>query len=184
VDEEKVAVTPYMPPSRRRIMTGPDGRELHPRQGEEGPELAAKSPRKESPLEAEDDLGTILPEDFFPNVRIGEKTYLNVLRYPKISYFVRLKKIFKLTWNPQPVLVDYFFANQISAGQIETTVAFEIDRQGNLSKLFVYKSSGLPGYDDEAVRVISDSTPFAAPPNELLNDVGVLPLLFTFTVYL
>lgn len=186
VDEEKVASSPYIPPQRRRVVTGPDGREVGSKRPDgEGPRYASKSPSNgfEKSEEGED-LASILPDEFFPNIRIGEKTYLNVLRYPKISYFVRMKKIIKLTWNPQPVVGHYYFSNQIAAGQIETTLALEIHPDGSLKKLFVYRSSGFPLYDQEAVRAIEDSAPFASPPEELLDRSGVLPLIWTFTVYL
>ena len=71
--------------------------------------------------------------------------------------------------------------------RIESTVLFQIDRKGNLKRAHVYRSSGLPLYDQEALRVVQDSAPFAVPPSELQkmdgNDDGVLDVLFTFTVY-
>ena len=98
-----------------------------------------------------------------------------------------MKKIFKLTWDPHPVLSHYFFTNQLFDAQIEATVIFQIDGRGNLLKAFVVRSSGLPLYDEEALRTITDSAPFAAPPPELIrldgNDDGVLDVAFTFTVF-
>jgi TonB family protein len=124
-----------------------------------------------------------LPGDFFPDYKVGNKTYLNVLRFPKIGYFVRLKKIFYTTWNPRPALMAAG-ANLISRGQVEVKLAVTIDRNGNLAELFIVNSSGLPGYDHEAVRTIRDSSPFAAPPSELLDENGALRMLWTFTVYM
>lgn len=125
-----------------------------------------------------------LPGDFFPDHKIGDKTYLNVLRFPKVGYFVRLKKIFNTTWNPRPALTASLGANQISKGQVSVKLAVSIDRSGNLAELFVIHSSGLAAYDREAVRTIRDSSPFAAPPPDLLEGPSRLQMVWTFTVYL
>lgn len=184
VEEEQVVATPYLPPYRRRVVTGADGREL-PNKGE-GTELAAKGEGKEQPEEGE--FSSQLPEDFFPNIRIRDKTYLNVQRYPKIAYFVWLIKSFKLTWNPQPVIARYYFMNQLTTGVLETVITFDIDREGNLSRAWIYRSSGLPGYDEEALRTVTASAPFPAPPPEVLaldgNRDDFLSVFFTFTAFL
>ncbi|MBI2083875.1 MAG: TonB C-terminal domain-containing protein [Deltaproteobacteria bacterium] len=189
VEEEQVASTPYTAPSGRRIVTDSEGRDLPKKDQEgEGAQYAAKTPDTGvMEQEGEEDLGTVLPEDFFPNIRVGERTYLNVLRYPKIGYFVRIKKIFKLTWDPRPALSQYFFANQIVSANVQATVCFQIDRKGNLRRAFVCRSSGLPLYDEEAIRVVRDSAPFETPPRELLkmdgNNDGVLDISWGFIVY-
>ncbi|MBI2068289.1 MAG: TonB family protein [Deltaproteobacteria bacterium] len=182
VEKEEVAVKPYLPPSQRRILTGSDGRDL--KEEGEGARYAAL-PSEKRPLQPEEgeDLVSVLPEEFFPDVRLGEKTYLNVYRYPKISYFVRLKKIFRLTWNPEPIIMRHLFEGSLMASTIQATVAFEIDRQGNLRRLFLYQSSGSPSYDEECLRVIQASAPFAVPPKHLLNEKGVLALNVPFTVF-
>jgi len=125
-----------------------------------------------------------LPEDYYPNYRIGPSTYLNVHRYPQITYFVRLKKIFKTTFNPVPSLRQSFATNIISRGQVEVVLGVSVDRAGVLKNLFVINSSGLDLYDKEALRTVRDSSPFAAPPDNLLAPDGLLRMSWTFTVYL
>lgn len=125
-----------------------------------------------------------LPQDFFPDRKIGDKTYLNVLRFPKISYFVRLKKIFHTTWNPAPTVRAYAGTNFISKGQMGVVLGVAINQSGGLAELFVMSSSGLPAYDQEALRTIRDSAPFAVPPSDLLDQTKTLRMVWTFTVYL
>ncbi len=125
-----------------------------------------------------------LPEDFFPDFQVGERTYLNVLRFPKVGYFVRLKKIFKTTWNPSSAIRASIGGVQISRGQIEVVLAVTVDPAGRLAELNVLRSSGLPLYDTEALRTIRDSAPFAAPPAELINAPNGLRMAWTFSVYL
>ncbi len=148
--------------------------------------LAAKKP--ETPKSAggsglDDFMESGLPEDYFPNYKVGEHTYLNVLRFPKISYFVRLKKIFNTTWNPRSALM-YSGMNQLAKGQVEVSLGLSVDKTGNLAEMFVITSSGLPAYDQEAQRTIKDSSPFAAPPKELLDNTSRLRMVWTFTVYM
>ena len=152
----------------------------------EGPKLATKPPEKaetKSRVEG-DDFFEGLPEDFFPDYKLADHTYLNVLKFPKVGYFVRLKKIFRTTFNPVPSIRSSLFANQVSQGQIEVVLGVTVDRMGKLADLFVIRSSGLPRYDQEAVRTIRDSAPFAVPPQDLLNSPGALRMAWTFTVYL
>jgi len=122
--------------------------------------------------------------DYFPDVKVGKNTYLNVLRYPEIGYFVRLKRQFRMTFNPVPSLSDYFRTTQVAQGSVEVVLAVCVGRSGNLSELFVMRSSGIGSYDHEAMRTVRASAPFAAPPDKFTADDGVLRMMWTFTVYL
>lgn len=123
-------------------------------------------------------------EDFYPDYRLGQHTYLNVLRYPDVDYFVRMKRQFKMTFNPAPSLRQYFSMNRVAQGSVEVALAVSVDRSGNLSELFVLKSSGVSTYDHEAMRTVRASSPFARPPDKFLADDGLLRMSWTFTVYL
>lgn len=123
-----------------------------------------------------------MPEDFYPDYKHGEHTYLNVLRYPEVEYFVRLKRMFKMTWNPTPVLQREL--TSVSRGSVSVVMAVSVNRTGNIAELFVLKSSGLAGYDNEALRTIRASSPFSSPPNKFLKDDGMLRMSWTFIVYL
>jgi TonB family protein len=189
VREEQVAAT--QTPSARK-QEGASKKELPERikeikeKEEEGSKLASKRPqeKKVQPEVEGEDLFEGLPEDFYPDYKVGDRTYLNVLRFPKIGYFVRLKKIFKTTFNPAPAVRPYLYANQVSRGQIEVVLGVAVDWAGNLDDLFVIRSSGLSLYDQEAMRTIRDSSPFAAPPADLLDHSSMLRMVWTFTVYL
>lgn len=174
VEKEQVSAKPFHPTPQEEGGKGT------------GPKLASKMPeRKTLPGGGQGtDLFEPLPEDFYPDYKVGDRTYLNVLRFPKISYFVRLKKIFKTTFNPVPAIRSYYFTNQISRGQVEVVLGVSVDRTGKLSELFVINSSGLELYDREAIRTIRDSAPFAVPPTDLLDPSDHLRMVWTFTVYM
>lgn len=125
-----------------------------------------------------------LPEDFYPDFRQGQHTYLNVLRFPDIQYFVRLKRVFKLTFDPASALQEASMTNKISRGQIETVLGVSVDTKGNLAEIFIFRSSGLSRYDEEALRTIKSSAPFSAPPEKLLDGDQLLRMSWTFVVYL
>lgn len=122
--------------------------------------------------------------DFFPDFHRGDKTYLNVLRYPDVDYFVRLKRAFRMTFNPAPALQEYFTTNQISRGSIDVVLGVSVDKVGNLSELFVFRSSGIPEYDEEALRTVRASSPFSSPPAKFVDNDNILRMSWTFTVYL
>ncbi|MFH1873604.1 MAG: energy transducer TonB [Pseudomonadota bacterium] len=123
-------------------------------------------------------------EDFYPDYTIGPHTYLNVLRYPDIDYFVRMKRQFKMTFNPIPSLKQHFSGNQVAQGTVNVVLAVSVEGGGNISELFVIQSSGIPTYDQEALRTVRASSPFASPPEKFLEDDGILRMSWTFTVYL
>ncbi|MBI2092113.1 MAG: energy transducer TonB [Deltaproteobacteria bacterium] len=123
-------------------------------------------------------------EDFYPDYKAGAHTYINVLRYPEVEYFVRLKRAFKMTWNPVPALRRGASTMSISRGTVSVVVAVSVEKEGNLSELFVLKSSGIASYDDEAVRTVRASSPFSSPPEKFLEDDGLLRMSWTFVLYL
>lgn len=121
--------------------------------------------------------------DYYPDYKIGGKTYLNVMKLQDVSYFVRMKRILKMRWNPVPPVERYMMSNRITMGKIECVMALGLDASGNINELFVIRSSGVPGYDQEAMQTIRDSSPFSSPPDQYLKD-GQLRMSWTFTVYL
>lgn len=123
-------------------------------------------------------------DDFYPDFKRGSHTYLNVLRYEGVEYFVRMKHAFKITFNPEPSLRDHFTMNRITRGSIDVVLGVSVNRSGELSELFVFRSSGIPGYDEEALRTVRASAPFASPPDKFLADDGQLRMSWTFSVYL
>src|SRR3989338_2737695 len=148
--------------------------------GEERDETSQKNeraqPKNEKPqlfqvnpkLFARNERASAPQAEFYPDFRVGAKTYLNVLRYPDVDYFVRLKRVFKTTWNPEPALRQDFLNNQVARGSVEVVLGVSVDQKGELAELFVLRSSGMPAYDQEALRTIRASSPFSLPPQKFL----------------
>lgn len=123
-------------------------------------------------------------DDFYPDFKRGARTYLNVLRHPGVEYFVRLKRAFKIAFNPGPSLRNHFSLNQVARGSVDVVLGVSVDGSGNLSELFVFRGSGIESYDREALRTVRSSAPFSSPPGKFLEDDGLLRMSWTFTVYL
>jgi TonB family protein len=177
---------------------GGDGRaQKRPQAQEAGPLRSEKAPKKDifavnrkDFQEGKDGSGkrsgdSASPSgDFFPDFKRGARTYLNVLRYPDVDYFVRMKRAFRMTFNPAPSLSNYFSSNHVSVGSVEVVLGVSVDKNGELSELFVFRSSGIAGYDEEALRTVRASSPFSTPPSKFVDDDGILRMSWTFTVYL
>lgn len=123
-------------------------------------------------------------DDFYPDFRRGPNTYLNVLRYPEVEYFVRMKRAFKVAFNPEPSIRDYFSRNLVTRGSIDVVLGVSVNRSGELAELFVFRGSGVRTYDEEALRTVRASSPFSTPPDKFLSDDGMLRMTWTFSVYL
>ena len=121
--------------------------------------------------------------DFFPDVKIGGKTYLNTAAFPDVQYFTQLKRIFRMRFNPSTPLRAHFAGNRVVIGKVNVSMAVTVSADGRLKELFVIKSSGIPGYDEEALRTIRESAPFAAPPAKVMEG-GELRMNWNFITYL
>jgi TonB family protein len=195
VKEEQVAATPSKPgvPQPQKSLTKPPTPQSVPEELPEKKEKLATlfSKRKAQPqkkTESSKDSAWkkpgSFPEDFYPDYKVGPHTYLNVLRFPNVQYFVRLKRIFKMTFNPVPALRPYVYTNQVSRGHVEVVLGVVVDSSGRLARLFVIRGSGFGTYDQEALRTVRDSSPFAKPPSKILGSDNQLRMSWTFTVYL
>lgn len=144
--------------------------------------LTEKRPQKRM---EESSAGSVarMPEDFYPDYKRGGHTYVNVLKHPDVGYFVMMKRVLKLAWDPVSVLRRRSMANEISRGNIKVVLGLSISKTGELQELFVINSSGMDDYDQEAIRAIKVSSPFSAPPPKLMESDGVLRVMWTFIVY-
>jgi TonB family protein len=125
-----------------------------------------------------------LPEDFFPDYKVGPHTYLNMKRFERTSYIVRMMKSFKMTWNPYPAIRSHQYAGEISQGIVKVVLGITLDEQGGLASLGIIQSSGLNQYDQEALRTVRDSAPFAAPPDWMKGPDGKARIGWGFAFHL
>lgn len=121
--------------------------------------------------------------DYLPNYKVGNRTYLNTLANPHISFFVELKKRFGIAFNPAPVL-RRSLAQISGMGQVKTVWGLSVDRTGRVVDMKLIKSSGIQDYDYEAKRTMQSSAPYSKPPENLMGSDQLLHMAWTFVVYL
>lgn len=121
--------------------------------------------------------GVSVPEDYFPNFRRGAYTYVNTLRHPHVGYFVEIKRALKIAWAPQHPILAHRHSDVVRRGVVGCVVGAAVDPHGNLVEVFILKGSGLPAYDEEAIRTFRVSAPFFAPPAALFQQLGQQGLL-------
>lgn len=119
--------------------------------------------------------------EFYPDYKVGNRTYLNTLANSNVFYFVELRRKFRLAFNP----ISTLRANiaKLPKNKIETVWGVSLDATGQLKELVLLKSSGLAAYDSEGKRTVTSSAPFSAPPANLLDKDGRLNMAWTFTVF-
>ncbi len=125
----------------------------------------------------------LFPHDYYPDYKVGGKTYLNVMRLEGVGYFAKMKRILKMRWNPSPPVRAYLSSHRIEVGKIECVIGLALDSSGQIAELMVIKTSGVAGYEQEALQTIRDSSPFSSPPADYLK-YGLLRMSWTFTVFL
>lgn len=123
-----------------------------------------------------------LSDDYLPDYRFGDHTYVNIFRHPDVEYFVMLKRIFRQTWNPEPPVRMSVATGYQLVLPLRVVLAVAVSPQGALSELFILKKSGMPAYDEEALRTIRASSPFSTPPAKLLKD-GAVRMAWSFILF-
>ncbi len=123
---------------------------------------------------------TDIPENF----KYGKYTYLNIKRYPDVEYFIDLKKRFEAEWEPVSTLRNDLQGNMCQGRAFSTVIGVGAKDTGDVTEVFVLKSSGLPSYDSEAIRTIRALGILPAPTENLLEKGGILRMAWTFVVYL
>ncbi|MBL7685291.1 MAG: TonB C-terminal domain-containing protein [Deltaproteobacteria bacterium] len=136
-----------------------------------------------SGLEYGSPSGGLFSQEYYPDYKVGGKTYLNALRFQDVGYFARMKRILRMRWNPVPSVRAYLANHSLDSGKIQCVIGVALDPAGRMIELKVIRSSGVPGYDQEAMQTIRDSSPFESPPEKFLTE-GELRMSWTFIVYL
>lgn len=127
--------------------------------------------------------GSSSSQEFLPDYTIGGKTYFNALKMQEVSYFVKMKRILKLRWNPIPPVRNYLMNEKSKVSSIQCVVGVSLDENGKILNMFLIKTSAVGGYDREVLQTFKDSSPFSKPPEKYLKN-GELNMHWTFTVYL
>lgn len=127
--------------------------------------------------------GANFHHDFLPSIQGGPVTSINSFADPRGPYFSRLKRKFRLRFNPAPPLRKFFAHNKITSKKISVKLRVTVDGHGDLRHIKVLRSSGIQAYDLECIDTVRDSSPFSSPPKKYLK-AGHLHMNWTFVVYI
>lgn len=129
-------------------------------------------------------VGRSFVEDFAPSVTIGQETILNTEQIKQVQYFTRMKRSFRLAFNPAPPLISYYRGKTLDRSQVVVGMKVKVGTNGRLSSINVFKSSGIPGYDQSAMSAVKKSSPLGAPPKKYLDPSGQLNMTWYFITYI
>ncbi len=158
-------------------------RDLLPKEEKPAPKTPDPSPSGTGLTLGRPSAPDLFQHDYYPDYKVGGKTYLNVEKMGDAAYIAKMKRILKMRWSPIASVRNYLTINRVSIGKIECVLGVEMDESGKIANLIVIRSSGVPGYDQEALQTFRDSSPFSTPPYEYLKE-GAFRMSWTFTVYL
>lgn len=178
----------------------PDLFRLNPSTPEEAGEIAARRERQRQNQDRmrgqtrpQSDNLTHLPQGFstvgetLPNeLEVGSFTSLNTDRYLFYSFFVRIEDLIRYNWesyvkdtiNRTPR--SHFL--QQSGDTWITQVEIQLKPNGEFHRALLLKSAGIEGFDWAAVDAFSQAKLFPNPPQEMIEEDGLIHLQYSFTV--
>lgn len=121
-------------------------------------------------------------------VQVGSFTALNTDRYLYYSFFARVEEIIRYPWeNSVKWVIDNTpraaFQSNITAHWI-THIDVQLKPNGEFVKVAVLKESGVRGFDRAAIQAFSQAKLFPNPPQEMIEDDGLIHLRYRFNVRL
>lgn len=97
------------------------------------------------------------------SIDLGESIDINTSEYRFMGYFTAMRKSIELVWN--------YPMEAVRRGmQGEVGIEFVIHKEGNISRVTVYKSSGYKILDDAIVEAVKLASPFAPLPKGFGKD--------------
>lgn len=127
-------------------------------------------------------VGEVLPQD----VKIGSFTALNTDRYLYYSFYARMEERIRHPWESrvQNLINSMDRATAIAASRRPwtTQVEFLLNPKGEVVKALLMKESGIPAFDQAAIRAFQEAKIFPNPPQGMLQDDGFIHVKFGFTV--
>lgn len=108
----------------------------------------------------------VAPNNYLPDVEIGNSTLLNTRAFAYAGFFIRMKRQMEAIWDPQPILSRTSIERK---PMYMTSLNIVLNSNGTLTSVEIDKSSGVRELDLEAIRTVKQSAPFPNPPKELFS---------------
>ncbi len=127
-------------------------------------------------------VGESLPTD----IKVGSFTALNTDRYLFYTFYARMEELVRYRWETRVQqainMLDRPTLSLIGGRNWVTHVEFLLDKNGYLKKAIIMKESGIPPFDAAAVNAFLDARVFPNPPQEMIQEDGLIHIKFGFTV--
>ena len=121
--------------------------------------------------------------DYLPEVETDDATQLNTWQFQHAPFFNRIANGVRRTWNPGVAIRQHDPRLEVYGSQSRhTVVSVTIDREGHVSTVDVYATSGAVFLDQEAVRAFQQAAPFPNPPKGLFGREPTFTFNFGFNV--
>lgn len=119
-------------------------------------------------------------------VQVGSFTALNTDRYLYYSFFARIEEMIRYPWeNSVRWVIDNTpraaFQSNISSQWI-THIDVQLKPNGEFLKAVLLKESGIRGFDRAAVQAFAQAKLFPNPPQEMIEEDGLIHLRYRFNV--
>jgi len=168
-------------------LLSPGGR-VPPSPGEPGEAGPLGIPGRPGPLQlrpsaaAYDRLAGGPAPDKLDGVEEGDGTYLNTREWKYASYFNRISRALRNTWDPSGAMrARDPTGSRYGPRDWLTVLAVRLDDQGALKEVVVQRSSGLDFLDTAAVQAFRRAQPFVNPPRGLADERGEITFTFGFS---
>jgi len=121
--------------------------------------------------------------DYLKDVKDGDYTDLNTLAYEYSGYFIKIKNKVSKTWNPAAAYQKNDPYRKIYGIKDRYTILLiTINKDGELKKIRIQKSSGLSFLDQEAILAFEKGAPYKIVPTGLLDGKEDFTIQFGFYV--
>lgn len=129
---------------------------------------------------------SITGESLPTEVQVGSFTALNTDRYLYYSFFARIEEMIRYPWeNSVRWVIDNTpraaFQSNISS-QWVTHIDIQLKPNGEFLKAVLLKESGIRGFDRAAIQAFAQAKLFPNPPQEMVEDDGLIHLRYRFNV--
>ena len=127
--------------------------------------------------------------DLLPNSLMkGSFTALNTDRYPFYSFFERIRQLIAYRWitrvranlSQQP---KSFWKRYARGKRWHTEIEVQLDKKGHYLSAHLLKSSQVEGLDQAAIQAFAEAAHFPNPPQELVDEDGLIRLRYGFFIH-
>lgn len=120
--------------------------------------------------------GVSATDDFIQGVEIGPMTIINSQEFKYFSYYERIKEKVVENWRPlirkaiKKVKDAPKTYGELTIGYKTTKLEITLNSKGDILKIEIKESSGIPAFDKSGEQAFRKAAPFSQPPKELIKD--------------